>query len=249
MTLALSITDNEDGSGALATIGGSALGAMNDLFVRGVNGQLSGADWILAGARLGDGDLALALATGYYWGYVASTVAGATGISNLVYFQVTSGADALLYRCLLATQARIVALALPGLGAASVLVQKLASDRDLGAGRATALPAIVVSPAGREQMPRAGGTNWRDETIYPVQVTLLVADHQQQTPYLAQTLGWRERIARAFRHQPLVGVDEVFDCELLPQEIVASEVFVRHGVWASALVLGFCAREPRGMGA
>ena len=83
----------------------------------------------------------------------------------------------------------------------------------------------------------------------PAHHTLLVADHQQQTPYLAQTLGWRERIARAFRHQPLVGVDEVFDCELLPQEIVASEVFVRHGVWVSALVLGFCAREPRGMGA
>jgi hypothetical protein len=246
MSLNLSVIDNQDGTGATATITGSAPSAANQVWIQTVSGDLGAADWILGGSRTGDGAVGLELEIGYYWAHCASQLGPASTTSNLVYFRVSRGSDPVLYRCLLATRARIQGLALPGITGTHVVIQKVASDRDLGAGQAQEFPAILISPVGGEQIPAVDSTNLRDEVVYPVLVTILAADNQNQIANFPLYLQLREAIARAFRNQALPGVDEVYQCEVISRDIVSAEAFFRHNLFLSALVLQFRAREPRG---
>jgi hypothetical protein len=146
-------------------------------------------------------------------------------------------------RCLSTVQARIRALALPGLAASSVVVQKLPWARAFTDGR-YAFPGVIVSPLGAETMPAEAGTNRRDDVGYPVHVSIVAADNQDLTSHLAMYLLWREKIARAFRNQPLQGVPEIIRCDVEPHRIVLPEEFIK-GIFHSELLLRFVSREPR----
>jgi hypothetical protein len=246
MPLTLSITDDQTGDGATATIVGSDPQADNAVHVQPVSGNLASGAWQLAAERVGDGTAALALARGFYWAHCRSMLDQAAACSNLVYFQVTQLGDAVAYRCLLAVQARIRGLALTGLAEQSVLVQKVATDRDLGQGRTFSLPVITVSPYAEELIPSVVGTNLRDDVVYRLQVTILAANNQDQQSNLALYLHWRERIAQAFRQQPLPGVAEVYQCEVLPHDIISAEAFLNHNLFCSSLLVHCWSREPRG---
>jgi hypothetical protein len=246
MPITLTVSDNQDGSGATAEISGSNSGATNYVWVAAVSGQLGPGSWVLGGTRIGDGAASLTLAGGYYWAYCVSIFAGTTALSNLYYFRASRASDPVLYRCLLATQARIQGLALAGLPGTNILVRKIAGDRDLGSGPQP-LPAVQIGPVTNEQMNAAEATNLRDTIVYPVLVAILAADNQDLVANFAQYLGWRQAIARAFRNQSLVGVDEVYQCEIRPGEIISPDAFFRKNLFCSALVLNFLAREPRGI--
>ena len=74
-------------SGTTATIAGSTAGSTNVLTVSlAVAG--TGFTWATEGSRTGDGDIALTLDAGYYWGIVTSTTADGSAVSNLVYFRI-----------------------------------------------------------------------------------------------------------------------------------------------------------------
>lgn len=246
MTLTLSISDNQNGTGGVATIAGSQSAAMNVVWVQAVSGELGTGNWSPLASRTGDGAIGIDSAIGYYWAYCASTLSGSTTISNLCYFQLTQASDPVLYRCLLATQARIQSLALEGLSADNIFVQTVANDRNC-APSDSQLPCIQLSPVGREEMHAADATNLRDTVAYSILVAILAADNLDQTSGFSQKLTWRQAIARAFRNQPLPGVDEVFQCEVSPEEVVSAEAFFRRNLLLSALTLRFMTREPRGI--
>lgn len=148
-------------------------------------------------------------------------------------------------RCLTAVRARIHTLALPGLPAANVFVRKLPwANEFLSAPDEFALPGVIVSPLGSELMNPLAGTNLRDEVSYPVFISIVANDNQQLSANLGRYLAWRQRLARAFRHQPLPGVDEVIDCHVEPTAIVLPEAFTR-GVFHSGLVVRCVAYESR----
>ena len=105
----LAVADVADGATATATISSSSGGA-NIVYTQNVDGTLGSGTWTNSGSRTGDGTVTLTLSKGYYWSYCTT---GGTTLSNLVYFQVTSGLDAVIDRCYDAVKATLQLLNLP----------------------------------------------------------------------------------------------------------------------------------------
>ncbi len=84
----ISVVDNGDGTGAVATIAGSESGAANSVYVAPATGPPA---FELEGSRTDDGAVALDLANGSYWIYVQSVGASGTVSSTLVFFTVSGG--------------------------------------------------------------------------------------------------------------------------------------------------------------
>ncbi len=248
MSVTLSITDNQNGMGATVTILGSSPTATNTLWVMAMSGNLGAGIWAEITSRQGDGLATLPLGNGVYWSYCSSELSGLAICSNLVLFRVSDGQESVLYRCLLAVQAQIRNLSLPLLSSNGVLIRQVVSDRDVGQGRSYPYPTVQISPFLREQMPLEASTNLRDQVAYPVLVVILAAENTDQDATFPTYLQWRERIARAFRNQHLPSVPEIYGCQILPQEIVSAEAYLRHSLFSSALLLEFYSREPRGVG-
>ena len=242
----LVVIDQGDGTGATATISASESGATNVVFVQNFSGDLGAGVWQNAGTRVGDGNIVLGLATGHYFGYVASTSAGVTLVSSVVYFVVTDGLESLHSRCLTAAQARIQSLSLSGLDSDNVVIRKVPVDRNLAGSGGVGLPAIVLSPR-RAEMPPDAGTNGLDDVRYDVLVAIFDRDNQEPTLELNldRHLLWREQIARAFRNQRLIGVSQIINAEVEPAEGLLEDAW-KHELMVSALLVRFTSREPRG---
>jgi hypothetical protein len=240
----LTLTDHADGSGATATITGSAPGSSNTVYVQSFSGDLGGGGWNVGGTRSGDGEVELALAVGHYFACCVSALGQAQVTSAVSYFLVTDGQESIHTRCLLAAQARIRLLGLEGVANDSVVIEKVAAGRNLGA--QVALPAVVLSPH-RAAMPAAAGTNSLDDVHYDALVAIFDRDNQEPTlaANLDRHLLRRQQIARAFRNQRLAGVPEVINAEVEPAEGLLDEAWKRE-LMASAVLLRFTSRESRG---
>lgn len=241
MSLALTVSDNADGTGGVATLSGTG-GAAAGVFYAPFTGQLGSPAWQSAGGRTGDGTLAVAPGTGYYWWYAQI----ASGISNLAYQNLTDGTQAVHRRCLAAVQTQIQALALPGLAPAGVVLAGwLAHWRQGGIDPALPLVEVAVGGAAEEQ---PGVLTNVDDIAYPVAVHVVDASNRNYGLNLARYLLWRQRIFRAFRHQRLPGVPEVFTCDVTPDHVVDEKQF-QDNYFRSSMLLRFRSREPRGFGA
>jgi hypothetical protein len=240
----LTVTDHGDDTGATATISGAASQSTNTVYVQSFGGDLGGGAWTAGGSIAGNGDVALALATGHYFAYAVSSVGGLQAVSAVSYFVVTDGVESIHTRCLTAAQARIRLLALTGLDNASVVIEKLPAGRNLTAG--VGLPAVILSPH-RAAMPATAGTNSQDDVHYDVLVAIFDRDNQEPTleANLDRHLLWRQQIARAFRNQRLAGVPEVINSEVEPAEGLLDEAWKRE-LMTSAVLVRFTSRETRG---
>ncbi len=149
-----------------------------------------------------------------------------------------------LFDILAAVRSAIQALALPGLAAANIVVQKVPGDRvqDLPA---VQLPCILIAPHGSETTDPLAGTNLRDDIVYPVRVTILAADSGDQQFGFQQYLGWRETIRRSFHNQRLTS-ELCFNVQVQPLPIVDKSAWTDRHLFASALVLNCFSRESRG---
>ena len=106
----------------------------------------------------------------------------------------------ILFDILDAVRSDIQALALPGLSAANVVVQKVPGNRaqDLPA---VEYPCILIAPHGAESTDPLAGTNLRDDIVYPVRITILAADAGDQQLIKDPTAGirtvntWRATVA------------------------------------------------------
>lgn len=192
----LSVTDNADGTGAVATITGSSGGA-NVVYVQNVDGELGSLTWTAAGNRTGDGTVSLAPAKGYYWAYCLT---GGTALSGLVYFQVTDGLDSVLSRCAAAVKARLQLLALPP----TALVLDTINDRDPGE---ESYPCTVLTTEGASQTNESA-LNGRDDLGQPVRCLVKDVCTAFDSAQLQTYRLWRQGIFRAFHNQRLPGVIE-----------------------------------------
>ncbi len=244
----LAATDNGNGTGAVATISGSTAGTANTVYAQFVNGELGTSTWTSYGSRIGDGTVSLSLAVGYWWLKVESTSAFGSATSNLVYLAVTSGTLALWERILTAAQARIQTLSLSGVPSGNVLVRKVLTDRDVGAGKTYQFPVIQLAPGPRESMNPTLGTTERDDVSYPVLVAMIDPDPQHNhTTNRARNLLWREKIAKAFRNQKLAGLTEIYTCAVEPSSIIHPANWLESALYTSFLVIRFTSRETRGL--
>jgi hypothetical protein len=143
--------------------------------------------------------------------------------------------DAIHEQCLQAVKAGIEALALSGLagGVAIHTVPDLALVH---------LPCVIVTTDG-ERETLADGSNIRDDVTFPVRVWIAAREGERET--LRPTyLRWREQITRAFHHQRLTTVSDVFTCTVRPLAI-SGERKPEYQAFVSGLVVDCAARPPR----
>lgn len=236
----LTVADNADDTGGVATLTGGDAAATNVVSVQSIDGELGTDEWTEAGSRTGPGTVDISATSGFYWVKCESTKATETVVSNLVYQRFTTGDDAVLEQCLTAVKARIQGLSLDGIANASVKIHKVPDDSKV------TRPAVVIGPAGAETNSLPAGSNRRDDVGYPVFVGIVAADNQDQEANRARNFLWRERIRRAFHAQRLPGVPLVFTCGVETRDIVAPDWFASMR-FVSAVVVRCFAREPRGI--
>ena len=151
------------------------------------------------------------------------------------------GEIAVVAQILLAVQSRIQSLNLTGVVNTSVVVRKIATDRDVPR------PAICISEL-RQQWPTDRGTNSRDDGTYQVVVAMYDADNQDPTynVNLGQWQLWRQQIRRAFINQSLP-VATVYRVLVEPGESYDLTAW-KNQYFAAAIILNCFSREPRGVG-
>ena len=238
--MSVTFTDNGDGTGITATVtGATGTTTVYTAPFSGVHNLPS--NWTSGGSRVGDGTIAISVATGHYFCYSQHDSDPPT---VPVYVHATNSTQSVHYRCATAIQALIQSLGLTSIDSANIIVRKLDSDRGVDDGTYS-LPMIVVSTIGLEQNQPA--TNERDDVGYPVMVTILAADNQDLSTNHDKYLRWREQIARAFRNQNLSAVPEIYTARIEPGPIVSPTAFWDRNTFHSALVVRCMSREVRGV--
>ena len=227
----LTIVDNADGTGAVATVAGATVGTTNTVYVS--NWPLT--TFTSGGSRTSDGEVALTLSNGPHLAYISSALSGVTNVSNMVHFRTTDTDEAVWKECLDATRDMIIGLSISGLDSDSVVVRKLPWNREpLSEG-------VFIHPVTERY---GKGTNVRDDIGYGVQVTMIKASNQNLTSNLNTVLTWRRTISSALRRGvSTFGVAEVYNLTIEPAAVYLPEAFLKN--YDVGAVLVRChSREP-----
>ena len=237
----LTIVDNEDGTGAVATISGSASNSTNTVYVAKVEGILGQLTFTSGGSRTGDGTVNLAITKGFYFAKVDSMLTTAkTTVSDFVYFAVTTGEDEIHERILQAVVARINLLSLDGI-AGGIHVRTLPDYNLPGL-----FPYVLCTIEG-ELEDNEESLSALDEVVYPVRVMMFDTRGKDTAEKRSKRFQWRRRIRQAFLNQRLTGVSEVFDCDVQMKVIVDPPTLELYDKLVGGLVLKFRVRETRGL--
>lgn len=239
-TPVLTVTDNGNGTGGVATVTGSTAGTTNTVYSQ-PNGSTT---WTSRGNRTGDGTISMSITTtGRYFFVVLSVNANGTVASNVVDLYITDTTTSVHYRCLVAVQEAIQGLDLTGIADAQIYRMNLPTDRNTQA--TITLPCVIVSQPGQEL--ELEGTNLRDDIGYPVLITFVDKNNQNTTANQARDLLWRQRVYRLFRHQrTITSVTEIERCEVEPGPIIDPGLFQQQNLWIGSLVVRCISREVRG---
>lgn len=239
----LAVADDGDDTGATATISDSSAGSANVVYTRAVSGGLGSSAWVNSGNRTGDGTVSLDLAAGYYMAYVESTLNSQTSSSNVVYFVVTTGGDAVLIKCWDAVLARLQLMTFAGMNVANFTKRKIPYNRKLT--ESEAKPGAFITPVPETQNPREG-TNLRDDVGYGIAIVVIRVSNEDLTSNIDSTVLWRQQINKAFRNQRLDGVVENTNCTVEPGSIFNPAHFGEGYDVFSMTVRCWC-RETRGL--
>jgi hypothetical protein len=235
----LAVADNQNNTGATATLTGSDSAHTNTIYVCSVTLIFNQypVDWYAAANRLGDGTVNLPLPYGTYWAFAVGSVNGVGAISKPVYFQVTVSPTAVYTRILQDVTARIQGLNIPGIKPAQVYTGMFPSDRT------SVFPCIWVTKEGlREQV--IGGTNTRDDFLHPVNVYFVDRNPQTYDQPSPQYDLWRQILRRAFERKRLPNVPEMYDCDV-EMNVIVDPKLPHYQYLVSGMVLKFKTREPR----
>lgn len=242
MALTLSITDNGDGTGGVATIAGSDAGSTNTVYT-----MLAGeSSWTSRGSRVGNGTLSLSVNSGYYFAYVAGTlVSAAPAVSTVAgLLAITSDTqavyDKLCDEIVSTIQTAITAGTISGVTVAANVSKMWALDD-----KAKDFPHVFVTPPRGGQEQQSGGTNLRDDWTKPIQVSLVDRCHEDYTTGFSDATLARERLIRLFANKRLSTVSELAKVTIQPLPIVQFLVDGAYQYRISAFILGNQTREVR----
>jgi hypothetical protein len=236
MSASLTIADNLDGTGGVATVAGSGGADTNTLYRAGWTGQSGTLAWTLVGARTGDGTIAIAASAGHY----LFRLANSDGDVAVVYQPLTNAAaKAILDAALDAVVLRIRGLNLSGISSGQISKRWLPRVTP-----ADAFPMIHVTPFGGETFP--GVMTATDDTGLPIATTIVDGQNQDPTANLSRNAFWRETILAALRYQRLAGVPAAYILVPEPGTIVNPAIFDAQNLFFSPLFFRLITRTPRG---
>lgn len=222
----LTLADNGNGTGAVATIAGATPGTTNAVYAAAWNGGFVPAAFASFGSRVGDGTVALALSNGYHWCYVLSTLAGESAISLVKGIRATSGLAAIFDQCMDAIVAKIQALSLPfPWAAAAVKKYKVPFNRNMLGDGVDA--GIFVAPANERINPVL---NCADDFGEGIGITVARKGNQDLTAHLSAELLCRQQLANALLpshgEQALPGVPDIYDVQIEPGPVIDPGAFL-----------------------
>lgn len=205
-----------------------------------------GSTWTSYGSDItGNGTFDLDLGEGYFFVYFANASTDAVE-SPIFYVNSSSSGTSVHFACAEAVQAKIRSLSLTSIDNSDIIIRKLDSDRGADDGTYD-YPMIVISTFGIETMPNTGGTNQRDDVVYPVVVTILAADNQDLSTNQNKYLLWRQKINRSLRNQNLSDVSEIYTVTVQPGPITSPNAFWERNLYHSSLIVKCHSREIRGI--
>jgi hypothetical protein len=240
MAVTLAITDNADGTGAVATVSGVVGGTSTTVYYSTFTGAMGSYIWTSAGIVVGNSTLATALATGFYVWLAVNDNGGVLTLSSLVYRNLTDATESVHELIVDAVVTRIKSIGLDGITSSKIKrlwVPK--SDPTL-----TPPPAVIVSPLGAEG--DESNVMSQDDIGYPVLVVITDALNGNNDLNMRRDLAWREKIAKALRNQRLSGVAQVFDAKIDYGPTIDVAQFFKNA-FVSVLMFRFVVRESRGL--
>lgn len=240
MALALSIADNGNGTGGVATVSGADTGTAVTVYASPYAGIQQNLTWTSAGSRTGNGTVAVLPGLGQFFWYATGTVSAAPALSNVTFQALTDNTQSVHYRCLAAYQARIQGLNLTDMPSSSIVIRWLPRKEE---GLGDTLPLITLSPVGREGQP--GILNNRDDIEYPVLMAIIDKNNRDLVLNIPRNTLWRQQIFRAFRHQRLAGVPEIITTDVQPNYIVDPSL-IASNYFYSTILFQPRSREVRG---
>lgn len=230
---ALTVVDQQDGTGATATISGAA-GYANKVYVYSFAADES-VTLVDVFTRSGNGTLDLTLGVGMYFAVMAN---GDFFASTPAFFSVTAAAQSLYGDLLAAVRIKLISLGLAGIGA-NVLLKKFVYFRD-----GVNFPAAFVCPYN-EQWPDAG-SNARDDSGYGISICLArTSNHANELAQDDRLLDWRETVRKAFRSQRIAGAGADHHTTKVEPGPVFDPASFGNQFDATFLTLRAWAREPR----
>jgi hypothetical protein len=247
MALSFTVADNQDGTGGVGTIIGSAGGSANSIYYAPFQGvRQSYSLTTLGGSRVGDGTVPLPLALGtWLFQLISGTIAGPVALTSFS----NVGIDPVHERILQGAQGKINLLnmtgnppTLPNMDATRVKISWLPTAREVDL---PSLPLTFISPPGFEV--EEGQVINQDDFLYPVIVAIMLSQKNDSVANRKIVLKWREQILRALVRQRLPTVFENMWCVPKPMNVVDPASFVAQGILLSVLGFGFRIRQTRGL--
>lgn len=233
----ISIVDNQDGTGALATISGSTAGSTNSVNVYQFTQNLGRLSTPTTYSRVGDGTLALPVANGAWWAEIVSELAGAYAIGLPYYFWASDFEESVWWRLLLKAQSVIQGLNIPEFSPAEVLISKL--------------PINLLSPEGRgiflHPTPETIEFKWNTSDVYGYGILVAIAEKSngKDLEGLDDDLRWRETVQDAFKltpsYNPFSGIPEFNNLtKIEPGSVVLPEAWLNQYDAGSFVLRVFC---------
>ncbi len=219
----LCIHDLHDGTGATAQVLDSSAGTTNTIYSFPFGGLTTSIAVTNHGTIDHDGDLALSLDPGSYYGYLVSTLDSDTATSGLVSFSVTSDGDTLdrAEEAAEAIRQHVQGLGLPNLPTRKVLMRKLPLRTyqqlgNIGVG-------ALACPVTETRTP--GASFAEDQIVYRTQLSLVRAGNQSLTDNLREDLIWRERILDTLMGLPPAGATGAYLAQATPGPVIEPSAF------------------------
>ncbi len=139
------------------------------------------------------------------------------------------------YDTMTAVKSIIDGLALTGLTGGTV-IQEVCIYQD----GQTPLPFVSVSPYGPEKL--GDELNDRDGAYYGVAVCIVA---KPDVSSLEQRLGWRQTIRRNLHNQSMAGLNQNYNLEVEPSNVVEPRAWFDRNAFVSGFVVRAFFQEPR----
>lgn len=239
MPLSVSFADNQDGTGATATVAGTAGASVSVRTARVTGDTWPAPAWSDPITRVGDGTLAVPLPVGSYFGY-AATATEATPPTVFGVTDATAAAPlAVATLCRDAVAARLALLSLPGCKKVHQNTFLESANKDW--------PCLVLSMDGLHETEEAG-LDGLDLIGHPVRVSICdTMDLRDKVKLRERYEPWRQKISDAFRWQKLPGVSANYNHTTVEHLDIADPRNPSYANFVSALIVWCWVYRTRGI--